>query len=135
MAQITKNGSPSISSTLPPQNQTIVGYCVGEDIGAGDACYIDPTTRLILRCDGSANDGIKNRVLGFAAKDALAAQVEPLTLYTQCTWGYGKNLTPGPVFLSGSVNGGLADAASAGGLAPCGYIVDSKQIHLFMTRY
>lgn len=134
MSAITKAVTPSVSS-LTDQNDTIPGYNVGEDIAAGDACYI-ASTGLIMRCDGSASDGVKNRVMGFAAKAAKVAQKAPLTLYTRATFAYGASLTPGTwVYLSGSVKGGLDTASSTNVTGPCGYVIDAQQIRLFSSHY
>jgi hypothetical protein len=40
MATITKSGTPSLTSVLPPQNCQIAGLLAGEALAAGDPCYI-----------------------------------------------------------------------------------------------
>lgn len=48
---------------------------------------------------------------------------------------YGAALTPGAdLFLAASA-GALADAASTGGSAPIGYVVDATRIHVWQSRY
>jgi hypothetical protein len=49
---------------------------------------------------------------------------------------YGAGLTPGAtLYLSGTVAGGLADAASTGGTAPIGFVIDATRIRVWAARY
>lgn len=134
MAAIAKNGKPSYASLLVPANDKITGLHVGEDIAAGDACVIK-SDGLIWRATGAADDA-NARVDGFASRDALVAQDDPLTLIDNSVWGYGSGLTPGKkLYLSGTTPGGLVDAASTGGKAPIGVVIDSARVKLWSSRY
>jgi hypothetical protein len=61
---------------------------------------------------------------------------EAITLFFSITMRYGAGLTPGArYFLSGTVTGGLADAASTGGTAPVAFAVDATRIYVYQSRY
>ena len=51
MAEITKAGTPAVTSALVLGANRIGGRLAGEDIAAGDACYIhaDPTADAVAR--------------------------------------------------------------------------------------
>jgi hypothetical protein len=134
MSAIVKAGKPSYGTLLPPANCRITGLYVGENIAAGDACRISASDGLVYRANGAAV-GLLNQVDGYAPKDYYVAQKEPITLMDGLTWSYGTGLTPGNVYLSGSVLGGLDTAPSTGGTAPCGRIIDDQRIKLWSTRY
>lgn len=133
MAAVAKNFSPSYSSVLIPANDKITGLYCGENLRAGDACYVKAADGLIYRSSGAAT-GAAAHISGYAATDAYVAQNDAITLIREATWGYGSGLTPGPVYLSGSVAGGLDTAPSTGGTVPCGEIIDSARIILWPTR-
>jgi hypothetical protein len=134
MSTVAKVGSPSVASLLVPANDKITGLHCGEDIKAGDACRVH-TDRLIYRSTGAADDGT-NAIDGYAATDAFVGQNDPLTLVDNAVWGYcGSTVTPGKVYLSGTVAGGLDTAPSTGGKAPCGKILGDGRIKLWSTRY
>lgn len=133
MAEIAKSGTPSMSSVTPPQNDYIVGLLAGEAIAAGDACYIKASDGRIWRSTGAASNAAA-KVRGFALLPSAAG--EAVTLVKNVNFRYGAALTPGTdVFLSGSVTGGLADAASTGGTAAVGYVVDATRIYLKASSY
>jgi hypothetical protein len=47
---------------------------------------------------------------------------------------YGAGLTPGAsYFLSGTVAGGIADAATTGGTAPCAFAIDATRIRALQS--
>ena len=131
MADIAKSGTPSLCSVLPGQDKTISGLLAGEAIAAGDACYIKSDGKVWLS-DGSAADALA-KVDGFAAK--AAAVGEAVTLVFDVNFRYGAGMTPGArIYLS--VNpGAIADAASTGGSAPIGFVVDATRIRVWQSRY
>lgn len=132
MAELAKSGVPSLSTTLPCPAHSISGLLAGEAIAAGDACYI-ATTGLVMRSTGAAATA-PAKVRGFAAK--AASINEAVTLYHDVNFYYGAAMTPGtPYFLSGTVAGGLADAASTGGTAPVAYAVDATRLRVLESRY
>lgn len=132
MAEITKVGTPSISGLHPHLNH-LPSLVAGEALGAGDACYIKASDGKVYKSTGAA-DTEPARVHGYAPKATKAGQ--QVTLYYNVRFQYATALTPGAkVYLSGTVAGGLADAASTGGTAPIGFCVDAKRIELFPSMY
>lgn len=132
MVAVAKSGTPSLCSVTPPQSSTIVGLKAGEAIAAADACYIKNDGKVWKSTGAAANAAAKVR--GFAAK--AAAVGEAVTLYADVNFRYGASLTPGAdLFLSGVTAGALADAASTGGTAPVGYVIDATRVRLFASRY
>lgn len=121
-----------MSSVLPPQNNQIAGLLAGAAIAAGDACYVTSGGVVALSTGVAANAAAKVR--GFAA--AAATSGEAVTLFFGVTFRYGAGLTPGTdVYVSGTTAGALDTAASTGGTAPIGFVVDATRIHLFQSRY
>lgn len=132
MAEIIKAGVPSLSSVIPANNQKLSGMLAGEAIAAGDLCYLR-NDGLVMRSTGAAV-GAAAVVIGFAAISAPVG--EAVTLLWDVNMRYGAGLTPGTkLYLSGTVPGGLADAASTGGTGPIGYCVDSTRVHVWQSRY
>jgi hypothetical protein len=131
MAEVAKTGTPSVSTPFPGKEHFIVGLLAGEAIAAADACFIN-TDGLVYKADGSAADA-EARVAGFAMTPA--SQGEAVTLGHGIMFGYGPNVAGTPVaagaqlFLSGTVDGGLADAASVGGTTPIAYAVGDGRIY------
>lgn len=128
MAEIAKSGTPSLASVLPPQNNNIAGLLAGEALAAGDACRINAADGRVYRSSGAAATANAN-VHGYAAEACNAG--EGVTLLFGVTMRYAAGLTPGAsYFLSGTVLGGIADAASTGGTAPLGFAVDATRVRL-----
>lgn len=139
MAEITKSGTPSLCTTLLQPVHRLSELVAGEAVAAGDACYIKSDGKVWRSTGAAANAAAK--VDGFAA---MAAGVnQPVTLITESNWYYGgvEALNPGArLFLSGANAGQLADAASTGGTAPVGYVIDATntagaRVRLFASRY
>jgi hypothetical protein len=133
MAEIAKSGSPSISTLMPePGSGKLPTLYAGEAISAGDACYIKSDGK-VWRSTGAAVAAAA-KVDGFAPMDCPSG--EAITLFFSITMRYGAGLTPGArYFLSGTVTGGLADAASTGGTAPVAFAVDATRIYVYQSRY
>jgi len=128
MAELSKSGTPSYCSVTPPQSSTIAGLIAGEAIGAGDACYIKAADGKVWLATGAANDALAD-VAGFAFIQAYAG--DAVTLVTDGNFRYGAAMTvSAKYFLSGTVPGGLADAASTGGLAPIAVAIDATRIRI-----
>lgn len=131
MAEIAKSGTPSLA-TLTTQVNSMAGLLAGEAIAAGDACYINADGKVYKASGAAANAAAKVR--GFATQ--AASQGEAVTLAWNVRFRYGSGLTPGiNVYLSGAVAGGLADAASTGGVNPIGFVVDATRIFLRQANY
>lgn len=132
MAAVSKSGTPSLSSVLPPQNCQLAGLVAGEAIAAGDACYVKSDGKVWLATGAAANAAAKVRGFSAAAADSGAA----VTLLWDVNFRYGAGLTPGAdLFLSGATAGALADTASTGGTAPIGYVVDATRVRLWQSKY
>ena len=126
MAEIAKVGVPSYSSLVPQQADTVNGLLAGEDIAAGDACYIKASDGRIWRGNGTAANEAA-RVRGFAFTAASAG--DALTLVRVGNIRYAQALVPGvDYFLSATVPGGLSDAATTGGTRAIAYAVDAQRI-------
>ncbi len=132
MAAVAKSGTPSMSSLLNPANTQLSGLLAGEAIAAFDACYINSDGKVYKATGAAANAAAKVR--GYAPIAAAAG--ESVTLVWDVRVRYGSGMTPGAqLYLSGTTAGGLDDAASTGGTAPIGYVVDATRVHLWAARY
>jgi hypothetical protein len=133
MAEIAKSGSPSLSTLLPePGSGKLPTLYAGEAISAGDACYIKSDGK-VWRSNGAAVAAAA-KVNGYAPMDCPSG--EAITLLFNVSYRYGAGLTPGATyFLSGTVLGGLADAASTGGTGPIGFAIDATRIYLMQSKY
>ncbi len=132
MADIAKSGTPSLASIGPiPGANKLSTLVAGENIAAGDACYIKSDGK-VWRSTGTAVAAAA-KVNGFAPYAVNAG--ETITLFFNVTFNYGAALTPGAqVFLSATA-GALSDIATVGGTAPIGFIVDATRIYLYQSRY
>jgi hypothetical protein len=133
VAEIAKSGTPSLATVGPdPGACKLPTLLAGEAIAAGDACYIK-SDGLVWRSNGAAVAAAA-KVNGFAVTKANAG--EPITLMYHVILNYGAGLTPGAsYFLSGTVLGGIADAASTGGTAPVGFAIDATRVFVTQSRY
>lgn len=131
MAAVAKSGTPSLCSVLPPQSSTIVGLKAGEAIAAGDACYIK-SDGLVWKSNGtSANAAAK--VDGWAMTACPVG--EAVTLYFDVNIRYGAGMTPGTRLYLSTTAGLLVDAATTGGTAPIGFVIDATRIRVWQSRY
>jgi hypothetical protein len=123
----------SLATTEPGYEHAITGLLAGETIAAGDACYIKASDGRIWRSTGAAANAAAV-VDGFAAENCTAG--EALTLYRGVHFNYsGGLLTPGTsYYLSGTVAGGIADAASTGGTTVIARAMDASRV-LVKTSY
>lgn len=132
MAEITKV-TPSLSSVLPPPPMRLTGLRAGEALGALDACYIKASDGLVYKSTGAAANAAA-KVHGWAAQATPVG--EAVTLLHDVNVGYGSGLTPGATYyLSGTVAGGIADAASTGGTGPIAFAIDANRIFVMLSRY
>jgi hypothetical protein len=143
MAEIVKTVTPSLATKLPCDAHRTHNLFPGEDIAAGDLCYIKSDGK-VWRSTGAAVAAAA-KVDGMAMIDYKVGGAQPMTLYHGVEVAYGPStLVPGTrLFLSGTVVGGLADAASTGGTAPVAVVqyvttqqgVASAVIHVFKSNY
>lgn len=142
MAEISKFIVPSLATKLPCDAHRTHNLFPAEDIAAGDACYISATG--VRRSTGAAVAAAA-KVDGFAMIDYKVAGAQPMSLYHGVEMSYGPaTLVPGTrLYLSGTVVGGLADAASTGGTAPVAVVqyiatlegTPHAVIHVFKSGY
>lgn len=132
MALIAKSGTPSLASVLPPQSCIVgSGLKTGEDIAAGDVCYI-AADGTVMRSNGTA-DNAAAVARGIAAREAKSG--EAVTLYRNVEFHYGSGLTPGADLYVGATAGRLDDGATTGGTAPVAFVVDSSRIYFHGSAY
>jgi hypothetical protein len=131
MAAIAKSGTPSLSTPTPGPEHSITGLIAGEDLAAWDACYIK-NDGLVYRSNGtSANAAAK--VDGYAFVAAQAG--EAVSLYHGVNVRYGAGLTPGTRVYLATTAGALVDAATTGGTAPIGFVIDATRVFLKQSGY
>lgn len=128
MAEVTRTGVPTPVNVLAVQQHSITGLLAGEALAGGDAVYIKEEDGKVYKATGAAANQAA-RCCGFAAKVASAG--EAMTILTAGVHlAYGPNVAgtatlPGrPLYLSGTVAGNLADAASTGGTDPVARVLD-----------
>lgn len=117
----------SLATRQPGAEHSITNLKAGETIAAGDACYIKASDGLIYRSTGAAANAAA-QVDGWAAENCVAG--EALTLFKNVNLNYSAGaLTPGTsYFVSGTVAGGIADAASTGGTAVVARSIDGSRL-------
>jgi hypothetical protein len=133
MAVIPKSGAVSLASPLPDSQHQTPELKAGEALTAGDPCYIQANGRVYRSLGAAANAAAKVR--GFAAKDTAIG--EAVTLYhgVRLGWNNAGALTPGANVYLGAAAGTLDDAATTGGTAPLGFVVDPYRVYVDASRY
>lgn len=130
MATIAKSGTPSLSSVVGPQSHQFQ-LIAGEAIAAGDLCYIKSDGKAWLSNGTSANAAAK--CVGMAAE--AAAVGEPITVFRNERFRYGSGMTPGAQIYVSATAGALSDAATTGGTAPIGFVVDATRVYIHGSNY
>jgi len=117
----------SLATKQPGAEHTITGLFAGETIAAGDCCYIKASDGKLYRSTGAAANAAA-QVDGWAAENCTAG--EALTLYKSVNFNYSANLlVPGTsYYVSGTVAGGIADAASTGGTVAVARSIDGYRL-------
>lgn len=132
MATVAKSGTPSLSSVTPPQNCVIgSGLKAGAAIAAGDLVYIAAAGTVLPSNGTSANAAAK--VDGIAVK--AAASGEAVDVYRNVEMRYGSGMTPGTRLYAQTTAGLISDAATTGGTAPIGFVVDATRIFIHGSLY
>jgi len=127
MALIAKTGTPSMSSVVPEQAHVIgSGLKAGEAIAAGDLVYI-AANGSVMRSNGTAA-GVAAKVRGIAVK--AAPNGEAVDVYRNIEMRYGAGMVPGTDLFAFTTAGALGDAATVGGTAPIGFVVDATRIFI-----
>lgn len=125
MAEITR-GAVSLATVEPGYEHQINGLVAGEAIVRGDVVYIKNDGKVWKATGAAANAAAAARGVVLMA----AAVGDGVTVLRGVSMNYSAGtLTPGAsYFLSGTVAGGLADAASTGGTAEIAYALDAYRI-------
>jgi hypothetical protein len=135
MATVAKAGTPSLSSIIDPSEaqayQVGSGLKAGEDIAAGDVVYIASTGRFMKSNGTAATAPAKVRGIALGA----ATSGEALTVYRGVEVRYGSGMTPGAQLFASATAGLLDDAATTGGTAAVGYVVDATRIFIHGSFY
>lgn len=134
MANVSKTGTPTISTGAPPPTSMLTGLLAGEAIAAGDAVYIKTSDGKLWIATGAAATE-PAEAIGLACVPASAD--EPLTVAlfgSGLMFAYGPNIAGTataagtPLFLG--TGGLLADAATTGGVAAVAFVVGDGRICL-----
>lgn len=132
MATLTKSGTPSLATAMPPPAcQVGSGLTAGEAIAAGDSCYIK-SDGLVWRSNGTAATA-PAKADGIAAKAASVG--EAVTLYRGVDFHYGSGLTPGARYYVSATAGALDDAATTGGTGAVAFAIDATRIRFIGSTY
>lgn len=133
MAEVTKTGVPSIATPYPSKESLITGLIAGEDIEAADVVYLHSDGKVMKASGAAANAAA--RAIGFTARAAKSGEaVTVVRIGSGVMIGYGPKIGGSPAapatrfYLSGSVAGGLADAASTGGTQVIAYAIGDGRI-------
>jgi hypothetical protein len=132
MANINKvtGLDPSLASLLIASSQKINGLRAGEALATGDLVYIKNDGK-VWKATGAANAD-PAKVVGMVMVPSDAN--EPCTPVHDCVVRYANALTPGAQLWLGT--GGLfADAATTGGLAPIGFVIDAQRVFIHPAYY
>lgn len=129
MAVLSKSGTPSLTTLEPPANCKLA-LIAGEDIAAGDACYIKSDGKWWRSNGTSANAAAQCD--GFALSAATAG--EALTCGWNIRINYGAGMTPGTPYYVSTTAGQLADAATTGGTAVVAVAADATRLEVRRSR-
>lgn len=133
MAAVAASGTPSLATTLPAPNCQVSGLVAGEALTAFCPCYVKASDGKVYKSNGtSANAAAKVR--GYAAQ-AYASGDTDVTLYWNVRVRYGAGMTPGTDLFLSTTAGTFEDAATTGGTAPVGYVVDATRVELWRSQY
>lgn len=130
MAAVTLTGVPSLTTTVPCPSHHIAGLLAGEAIFAGALVYIKSDGKVWLATGAAANAAAK--VAGMALQ--AAATGEACSIYFDVNVRYGAGLTPGAQLFV-STGGLIVDAATTGGTAPIGVVIDATRIRVWAAKY
>jgi hypothetical protein len=129
MAEVAKNGVPSLATTQPGYEHQLNGLIAGEDLAVGDFVYIKESDGRVWKASGAAvNEAARARgVILQAAK----ANKDGVSIHHGVVVRWGAALRPGvPYYLSATVAGALNDAATTGGTTPIAFAVDATRLYI-----
>ncbi len=136
MSEIVKAGTPAMVSPIGPATPRFEGAMAGEALGALDACYLRTTDGRAYRAINAgtpyagATGGVPPQTVhGFVT--AASNPGDRVTLVYGVQAAYGAGLTPTtPLYLSGTVPGGLTDVAPVAGAPAIAHVVSATAISL-----
>jgi hypothetical protein len=132
MAIVAKVGTPSLCTDTPCDSDRLPPLPIGEDIAAGDACYIKSDGKIWKSTAVAANAAAE--VHGFAPAAMLVAQRQTMSLYCNVNFTYGSAMTPGAwLYLSAVTAGAIDTASSANQLKPVAFVFDATRIRVGRT--
>lgn len=124
-------GTPSLSTVVPCAAHHISGLLAGEALLAGDLVYIKSDGK-VWKADGGAADA-EAAVRGMVLQ--ATASGEACSIYFDVNVRYGSGMTPGAKLYLSATDGLIDDAATTGGTAPIGFVIDATRIRIFGARY
>lgn len=132
MATLTASGTPSLATVLPCRAHDISGKLAGEALAAGDLVYIK-SDGLLWKSNGTS----ANAAAQCAGMVLVATAVgEAASVYFDVAIRYAAgSLTPGKQLFVSATAGKIDDAATTGGTAPIGVVLDATRILIWQSRY
>lgn len=128
MAEVGKSGRASLATVLPSPANQINGLVAGEALAVGDFVYIKGSDNKVYIASGAAATEVAE-ACGMVLQEAQIG--DGVTIHHGVVVRWGAAMTPGkPLFLSGTVPGQLADAASTGGTVAIARVVDATRIYI-----
>lgn len=131
MATVAKSGTPSLSTTVPCPAHHIAGLLAGEALSAGDLVYIKSDGKVWKSNGTAANAAAK--VDGMVFVDTAVG--EACSIYFNVNVRYGSGMTPGARLYLQTTAGLISDAATTGGTAPIGFVIDATRIRVMQSTY
>lgn len=140
MADVSKTGTPSLSTPAPTKESLITGLIAGEAVAGGDAVYLKTSDgRCWLTLGAAAAEAAEG--IGLACVAASAG--EPLTVArfgSGVCFGYGPNVagtaTPaGDLLFIGTLAGALANSVTTGGDIAVAWALGDGRICLATPPY
>lgn len=129
MAEITR-GTVSLATVEPGYEHQLNGLLAGETLVKGDLVYIKAADGRVWKATGAAANAAAV-VRGMVLMGAVAG--DGVSIHRGIVVNYGTALTiSAPLYLSGTVAGGLADAASTGGTVEIAYPIDAVRVYIKM---
>jgi hypothetical protein len=126
VAEITKVAKPSLCSILP--DEQVTGLIAGEALDYFALVYIKTSDGKVYNATGAANTAPAT-VRGIVPGKHATGDKDVTIYFGSVTVNYATGLTAGTnYFLSGTNAGGLADAASTGGLTVIAFSIDTTRI-------
>lgn len=134
MSAVTKGSNVSLATDLVNDSNRTVPLFVGEDIAAGDACYIKTSDGKVYKSTAAAADPAAE-CDGFAVAAALVAQRQTISLYHDVDINYAASgLSPGSfLYVSPTTAGSLQTTAPPNQAKPFARVIDATRIRVLRT--